>query len=102
MSPDLSSAVNDLDRWIRGEFTALNTELEEIYFAEKAIILGACRRHEVEPDQSQFAPLAQALGSSLGVAPRFSSAHQHIHNRAAGRHRDATTRPLALDPVNPM
>ncbi len=125
-------AIDDLDRWIRGEFTELNTELEEIYFAEKAIILedraevaalnrvlvrdggslisrvaerrelprdpesryellgmvgfylGACRRHEVEPDQSQVAPLARALSSSLGVAPRFSSAHQHIHNRAVG------------------
>ena len=122
-------AIDDLDRWIRGEFTVLNTELEELYFAEKAIILhdraevddltrtllrdgeslisriselprdpdaryellgmvgfylGACRRHEVEPDQSKVAPLAQALSSSLGVAPRFSSAHQHIHNRAVG------------------
>jgi len=126
----VSQPVADLDRWIRGEFTELNTELEEIYFAEKAIILsdrsdvdsltdtlvrdgesliarvaerrelpadqdaryellglvgfylGACRRHEVEPDQSQIAPLALALSTSLGVAPRFSSAHQHLHNRA--------------------
>jgi hypothetical protein len=125
-------ATSDLDRWIRGEFTELNTKLEELYFAEKAIILhgradvadlvrtlvrdggsliakvaerrelppdpggryellglvgfylGACRRHEAEPDQALVAPLAQALGSSLGVAPRFSSAHQHIHNRAVG------------------
>lgn len=126
------SPIEDLDRWIRGEFTELNTELEEIYFAEKAIVLGdradvdglsralvrdggaligkvaarqelpqdpgaryellglvgfylgACRRHEVEPDQAQVAPLALALSASLGVAPRFSSAHQHIHNRAVG------------------
>ncbi|MFI5523589.1 monodechloroaminopyrrolnitrin synthase PrnB family protein [Streptomyces platensis] len=134
MSPDLSSesAVKDLDRWIRGEFREINTELEEIYFAERAIVLqdradvdklsqvlvrdggalinrvaerrelpsdqnaryellgmigfylGACRRHEVQPDQSQVAPLAQILAWSLGVAPRFSSAHQHIHNRAVG------------------
>ena len=125
-------AITELDRWIRGEFTQLNTELEELYFAEKALILperadadalratlvrdggaliekvasqrrlppdpvdryellgmvgfylGACRRHEVEPEQSQVVPLATALGLSLGVAPRFSSAHQHIHNRAVG------------------
>jgi len=32
-------ATSDLDRWIRGEFTELNTRLEELYFAEKAIIL---------------------------------------------------------------
>ncbi|MFC0542696.1 monodechloroaminopyrrolnitrin synthase PrnB family protein [Kutzneria chonburiensis] len=122
--------ILDLERWIRGEFTEINTALEEIYFAEQAIVLsersdvddltrrlvrdgetligrvaqrrelpagpdaryellglvgfylGACRRHEVEPDQARVAPLAMALSSSLGVAPRFSSAHQHIHNRA--------------------
>ncbi|TXC99928.1 monodechloroaminopyrrolnitrin synthase PrnB family protein [Streptomyces sp. ISID311] len=134
MSRDVSSAsaIKDLDRWIRGEFRELNTELEEIYFSEKAITLhdradvdnlsrllvrdggelisrvaehrelprdpdaryellgmigfylGACRRHEVQPDQSQYASLAEALAGSLGVAPRFSSAHQHIHNRAVG------------------
>ncbi|HEY1914594.1 MAG TPA: monodechloroaminopyrrolnitrin synthase PrnB family protein [Streptosporangiaceae bacterium] len=109
-------AITDLEQWIRREFTELNTALEEIYFAERAIILhergdvdkltrtlvrdgealvsrvaqrrelpcdadaryellglvgfylGACRRHEVEPDQGTVAPLAQALASSLGVA----------------------------------
>ncbi|MBP2479405.1 hypothetical protein JOF53_008277 [Crossiella equi] len=129
MRPD---PIADLDRWIRGEFTALNTELEELYFAEKQLLLpdraevtartavlrrdgenliariadrrelppgrderyellgqvgfylAACRRHEVEPDQTRVAPLALALGTSLGVAPRFSSAHQHMHNRAVG------------------
>jgi len=122
--------ISDLNRWMRGEFTELNTKLEEIYFAERAIILhdradvddlrrtlvrdggsliarvaerrelpadrdaryellglvgfylGACRRHEIEPDQSQVAPLALALSASLGVAPRFAGAHQNIHNRA--------------------
>ncbi|MCK2244663.1 MULTISPECIES: monodechloroaminopyrrolnitrin synthase PrnB family protein [unclassified Crossiella] len=135
-----ASAITDLDRWTRGEFTQLNTELEEIYFAERALILadraevaelgrtlvrdggeligrvargrdlprdpearyellgmvgfylGACRRHELTPDQDQIAPLAQALAASLGVAPRFSSAHQHIHNRAvAGAFNSFTT-----------
>lgn len=54
--------------------------------------LGACRRHETEPDQTVIAPLAQALAASLGVAPRFSSAHQHIRNRAVdGRFHSFTT-----------
>lgn len=123
-------AIGDLDRWLRGEFQEINTSLEEIYFAEKAILLsgrddvdaltsvlvrdggaligrvaerrelpadpdaryellgmigfylGACRRHEVKP--ALVSPLAQALASSLGVAPRFSSAHQHVRNRAVG------------------
>lgn len=41
MSPDVSttSAITDLDRWIRNDFTRLNTELEEIYFAERALTL---------------------------------------------------------------
>ena len=140
MSHAVATAINDLDRWIRREFTALNTELEEIYFAEKVLsladradvaeltsvlvrdggtligrvgecrelpsepaaryellgqigyYLAACRRHEAQPDQAQFAPLATALGSSLGVAPRFSAAHQHIHNRAVdGRFATFTT-----------
>jgi hypothetical protein len=125
-----NGSIQELDRWIRGGFQELNTALEEMYFAERAIVatdlpgaaelvtelmrkggalisavaaepelpatpteryellglvgffLGACRRHEVDPDQQQIAPLVQALSASLGVAPRFSSAHQHIRNRA--------------------
>nr|WP_238354851.1 monodechloroaminopyrrolnitrin synthase PrnB family protein [Kribbella sandramycini] len=121
-----------MDRWIRGEFTELNTELEELYFADRAIAdpdrpevkaltdvlvraggalvanvaetrelpadedtryellgmvgfyLGACRRHEVRADPEHYAALAVALSTSLGVAPRFASAHQHMHNRAVG------------------
>jgi hypothetical protein len=49
--------------------------------------LGACRRHEVDgldQDWAQaLAPawsLANRLGSSLGVAPRFVFAHQSIYN----------------------
>ncbi|MFD8497208.1 monodechloroaminopyrrolnitrin synthase PrnB family protein [Amycolatopsis sp. NPDC059657] len=128
----MTQAIDDLDRWIRGEFTDLNTKLEEIYFAEKALVLrgsaevdeltavlvrdggsliskvserkvlpenadaryellgmvgfylAACRRHEVEPDQAQFASLALALAAPLGVAPRFASSHQNIHNRSVG------------------
>ncbi|WP_370948759.1 monodechloroaminopyrrolnitrin synthase PrnB family protein [Amycolatopsis sp. cg5] len=128
----MTRAITDLDRWIRGEFTELNTKLEEIYFAEKTLVLrgraevdeltatlvrdggsligeiaarrelpehadaryellgmigfylAACRRHEVEPEQAEFAPLALALGASLGVAPRFAASHQNIGNRAVG------------------
>ncbi|MFC8826742.1 monodechloroaminopyrrolnitrin synthase PrnB family protein [Streptomyces sp. NPDC057137] len=130
-----ASASDDFDRWIRNDFVALNTRLEEAYFAAEAQILhgraeletvkrrigregaelvgriteggaprslptgdderyellgsvgfylGACRRHEIEGPQSAAWPLAQLLGSSLGVVPRFVFAHQVLYNRAVG------------------
>ncbi|MBC6459363.1 monodechloroaminopyrrolnitrin synthase PrnB family protein [Actinomadura sp. HBU206391] len=49
--------------------------------------LGACRRHEAggpeNPDAERLSAawsLANILGSSLGVAPRFVFAHQSLHN----------------------
>ncbi|MFD3523681.1 monodechloroaminopyrrolnitrin synthase PrnB family protein [Streptomyces sp. NPDC058653] len=130
-----SAATEDFDRWIRSDFVALNTRLEEAYFAAGAQILhdrpeleavkrrigregaalvgrisesgsrrsaplpdeeryellgsvglylGSCRRHEIEGPQSAVWPLAQALASSLGVAPRLVFAHQVLYNRAVG------------------
>lgn len=43
--------------------------------------LAACGRHGVEPLRPAWT-LAQLLGSSLGVAPRYVFAHQSIHNPA--------------------
>ncbi len=126
-----------LDNWIRNDFRALNTELEERYFAlenpestaqvgrnlkKELVIKGgeliapllhegntdegfdsgfdllgnvgffmaACRRHELDqaPDQelAQYldntSALALQLGASLGVVPRFASAHLETHNKA--------------------
>jgi len=123
-----------LDDWIRGNFVALNTELEELYFVSEnpeivegtgdaikeqlveegkafvvdllkegntdegfeagfdvlgnvGLYMAACRRHEVtEPSRETTSPLIEAsalamqLGASLGVAPRFASAHLETHN----------------------
>lgn len=132
----MSSATDEFDRWIRGDFVALNTRLEEAYFAageqilhgraeletakerlgsegaeliaritpggatpplipvdhdERYELLGsvglylaACGRHEIDGPQSAAWPLAQLLGSSLGVVPRFVFAHQALYNRAVG------------------
>jgi hypothetical protein len=49
-------------------------------------VLGACRRHEAE-DAAVLAPVwavAQRLGDSLGVAPRFVFGHQAFFNTARG------------------
>jgi hypothetical protein len=51
--------------------------------------MAACRRHEItEPSREKKSPLEEAsalamqLGASLGVVPRFASAHLETHNRA--------------------
>lgn len=51
--------------------------------------MAACRRHDItEPSRETSSPLVEAsalalqLGASLGVAPRFATAHLTTHNRA--------------------
>ena len=53
------------------------------------LFLGALRRHEMmNPDKQAVLPyedcstLAMHIGASLGVAPRFATAHLSTHNRA--------------------
>lgn len=53
------------------------------------LYMAACRRHEItEPSRESTSPLVEAsalamqIGASLGVAPRFASAHLETHNRA--------------------
>ncbi len=53
------------------------------------LYMAACRRHEItEPSRETTSPLVEAsalamqLGASLGVAPRFASAHLETHNLA--------------------
>jgi hypothetical protein len=53
------------------------------------LFMAACRRHELtEPSREKRSPLVDAsalamqLGASLGVTPRFASAHLETHNMA--------------------
>lgn len=53
------------------------------------LYMAACRRHEItEPSRESASPLVEAsalamqVGASLGVAPRFASAHLETHNHA--------------------
>jgi hypothetical protein len=132
----MSKAADDLDRWMRTAFVAMNTELEELYFAQAdranvdgigdaiktrlaeegrrfirplaaegntnegfdrafdvlgnlGLFLAALRRHEMtNPARETQSPFAEAsalglhIGASLGVAPRFATAHLATHNRA--------------------
>jgi len=55
--------------------------------------MAACRRHGLtDPEKETESPLKEAsalamqLGASLGVVPRFASAHQETHNQAIDGH----------------
>lgn len=132
----MTSNVQRFDRWIRTDFVALNTALEERYFAQAdrsnvegvgddlkaalrdeghafivallgegntgdgfesalgvlgnvGLYLGALRRHELtNPARETRSPfveassLAQHVGASIGMVPRFATAHLATHNLA--------------------
>jgi hypothetical protein len=53
------------------------------------LYMAACRRHEItEPSRETTSPLVEAsalamhIGASIGVTPRFATAHLTTHNRA--------------------
>ncbi|GIU19156.1 monodechloroaminopyrrolnitrin synthase PrnB family protein [Shewanella sp. MBTL60-007] len=55
------------------------------------LYMAACRRHEItEPSRERVSPLTEAsalamhIGASIGVTPRFATAHLTTHNRAQG------------------
>ena len=62
------------------------------------LYMGACRRHEItEPSREQSSPLIEAsalamhIGASIGVTPRFATAHLTTHNKALnGRYKRFT------------
>jgi hypothetical protein len=132
----MTSRAEAFEQWIRTSFVEMNTELEELYFAQsdRAAVIGsgepikaalrdagrvyvaqllaegntgdgfdsafgvlgsvgmylaALRRHELtNPMREERSPFVEAsslalhLGASLGMAPRFSTAHLSTHNRA--------------------
>ena len=132
----MSNNAEAFEHWIRTAFVQMNTELEELYFAQEdrsrvievgdaikhalrdeghthvialraegntgegfdsafgvlgnvGMYLGALRRHELtNPAREERSPFPEAsslavhCGASLGMAPRFSTAHLTIHNRA--------------------
>jgi len=132
----MSSRALAFEHWIRTSFVQMNTELENLYFAQSnraqvigrgdpikaalrdeghtyvvallaegntgegfdsalgvlgsvGLYLGALRRHELSnPAREERSPFPEAsslalhVGASLGMAPRFSTAHLATHNRA--------------------
>jgi hypothetical protein len=132
----MSRRADAFEHWIRTSFVQMNTELENLYFAQAdradvigcgdsikaalrdeghsyvvellaegntgegfdsalgvlgsvGLYLGALRRHELtNPAREERSPFPEAsslalhVGASLGMAPRFSTAHLATHNRA--------------------
>lgn len=132
----MSTAADNLDRWMRSSFVAMNTELENLYFAQPdranvegvgeaikaqladeghalvrplaaegntnegfdsafnvlgnlGLFMAALRRHEMtNPARETASPFHEAsalglhIGASLGVTPRFATAHLATHNKA--------------------
>jgi hypothetical protein len=132
----MSSKAAAFDAWIRTSFVQMNTELEDLYFAQSdrtrvigvgdpiktalrdeghvyvvdllaegntgdgfdvafgvlgnvGLYLGALRRHELtNPMREERSPFREAsslalhVGASLGMAPRFSTAHLATHNKS--------------------
>jgi Domain of unknown function (DUF1864) len=144
----MSQKADAFDRWIRSSFVELNTELENLYFAQEdrarvegcgdslkatlrdeghihvvallaegntgegfdsafgvlgnvGMYLGALRRHELtNPMREERSPFVEAsslalhVGASLGLAPRFATAHLATHNKAvAGIRKSFTSLP---------
>ncbi|WP_298441018.1 monodechloroaminopyrrolnitrin synthase PrnB family protein [uncultured Ferrimonas sp.] len=136
----MNNKVAAFDGWIRSDFIAINSELEQRYFdqADPANVVGvgddlkqqlqavgrehciellaqgntdegfdqafdllgnvglylaACRRHGLsDPDNDRTSPqpeasaLALHIAASIGVVPRFATAHLCTHNRAINGH----------------
>src|SRR5882724_4282901 len=144
----MTNNAERFDRWIRCAFVELNTELENLYFAQKdraqvqgcgdslkatlrdeghihvvallaegntgdgfdsafgvlgnvGMYLGALRRHEMtNPMREERSPFVEAsslalhVGASLGMAPRFATAHLATYNKAvAGIRKSFTSLP---------
>jgi hypothetical protein len=144
----MSTKADAFDRWIRTSFVQMNTELENLYFAQSnraqvigvgdpikstlrdeghvhvaellaegntgdgfdiafgvlgsvGMYLGALRRHELtNPAREERSPFREAsslalhVGASLGMAPRFATAHLATHNTAvAGVRKSFTSLP---------
>ena len=141
----VSTRVQAFEHWIRTSFVELNTQLENLYFAQQdraqvfgvgdefkqvlrdeghrhiidllvegntgdgfesafsvlgnvGLYLAALRRHELtNPTREERSPFPEAsslalhVGASIGMAPRFATAHLTTHNLAVGGVRKSFT-----------
>ena len=68
--------IDELDRWLRGDFVRINTALEELYFAERIDVI--CGRPDVDALKRA---VASAGRSADGAARRHAGATRSTRTR---------------------
>ena len=73
--------IEQLDRWLRGDFVRINTALEEIYFAERIDVI--CGRADVDALKHQLLQQGGPLMKRLAAMPALPD-HPHTGYRLLG------------------
>ena len=74
-------AIDELDRWLRGDFVRINTALEEIYFAERIDVISG--RADVDVLKRQLLQQGGPLMKRLAGMPALPD-HPHASYRLLG------------------
>ena len=78
---DEMDPIEQLDRWLRGDFVRLNTALEEIYFAERIDVI--CGRADVDALKRELLQQGGPLMQRLAALPSLPD-HPHASYRLLG------------------
>ena len=81
MMCDEMDPIEQLDRWLRGDFVRLNTALEEIYFAERIDVI--CGRADVDALKRELLQQGGPLMQRLAALPSLPD-HPHASYRLLG------------------
>ena len=73
--------IEQLDRWLRGDFVRINTALEEMYFAERIDVI--CGRADVEALKHELLQQGGPLMQALAAMPSLPD-HPHASYRLLG------------------
>jgi hypothetical protein len=63
----LMDPIDELDRWLRGDFVRINTALEELYFAERIDVV--CGRPDVDRQKRELVQQGASLMTRLAQMP---------------------------------
>jgi Monodechloroaminopyrrolnitrin synthase PrnB len=77
----LIDPIDELDRWLRGDFMRINTELEELYFAERIDVI--CGRPDVDALKRRLLQQGGPLMTRIAAMPALPD-HPHASYRLLG------------------
>ena len=77
----VTDPIDELDRWLRGDFVRINTTLEEIYFAERIDVVSG--RPDVDAPKRELLHQGGPLMSRLAAMPALPD-DQHASYRLLG------------------